>query len=501
MTLEETEALYQFDRARSKSLWLDEALTAEGFEKFRETYSPLGEDVDCDICIVGGGFAGLWTAIRLKRKRPSLSVVIVERDACGAGASGRNGGLVLSWWSKVTKLIKCFGENEAVWLAGASQEAIDEIETFSQRSGIGHHFRRSGWLWTATSEAQDGAWCETLEILRSLAVEPMRELQPDEAQELAGSRRHRGGVFEASAATLQPAFLGRALRAEAASLGVKIYEGTALRRLKRGARPVVVCTRGSVKSDKVIIAMNAWGIGIPELRRTVAVVSSDVIASSPKSPLMEQYHWKNGMAVSDSRSLVHYYRSTPDERIVFGKGAAGGRLPFAGRVGDGFDGPSESTKELLQSACFLYPEFSEASWPVSWMGPIDKSMSGLPQIGTLPRDENVLFAIGFSGNGVGPTALCSKILCSLALEESDEWSTCGLVGPPQSDFPYEPARYVGGKIIRSAMRQKEAAEDAGDRPGRLVTAIASLAPAALSPLKQANETTKPSSPVGKAPPR
>ena len=145
-----------------RSLWLEEALGG-GEDAPRLT----GEE-RADVCIVGGGYTGLWTAIRLKEHDPALDVVLVEADVCGAGASGRNGGFVLSWWAKFGALERLCGTEEALRLARASASGVAEIGAFCAENGIDAHFRRDGWLWTATSPAQVGAWEGTIARVESL---------------------------------------------------------------------------------------------------------------------------------------------------------------------------------------------------------------------------------------------------------------------------------------------------------------------------------------------
>src|SRR3990172_12980362 len=128
-----------------RSLWREEALVGA------EAAPRLEGDEQADVCIVGGGYSGLWTAIRLKEHDPSLDVVLVEADVCGGGPSGRNGGFVLSWWAKFGKLEHFCGVEEALRLAQASADAVDGIGAFCAVHGIDAHFRRDGWLWTATS--------------------------------------------------------------------------------------------------------------------------------------------------------------------------------------------------------------------------------------------------------------------------------------------------------------------------------------------------------------
>ena len=145
----------RFGASTGRSLWLREGM-ASGFEPAPR----LEGDIRADVCIVGGGYSGLWTAIRLKEAEPSLDVAIVEADVCGGGASGRNGGFVLSWWSKFLTLEKVTGSEEALRLARASAGAVVGIGEFCEANGIDAGYHRRGWIWAATNEAQLAA-CAT----------------------------------------------------------------------------------------------------------------------------------------------------------------------------------------------------------------------------------------------------------------------------------------------------------------------------------------------------
>jgi hypothetical protein len=118
----------------------------------------------------------------------------------------------------------------------------------------------------------------------------------------------------------------------------------------------------------------------------------------------------------------------------------------------------------------------------SWTGPIDRTVDGLPFFSTLVRPDLICGA-GFSGNGVGPSFLAGRVLASMALGRADDWARCGLVRPPPRGLPGEPLRYLGGRLVRSAVGRKERAEDAGRRPAKLDRALARLAPAGLVPLQ------------------
>ncbi len=133
--------------AKHRSLWLREVLP-DG-----PPQPPLAGAARADVAVIGGGFVGLWTAIRIKQHDPACDVVVLEQDICGGGASGRNGGMVLTWWPKLASLVRLCGADEAVRLGRASEAAIDELHSFCATHKIDCHFCRGGLLWTATSNA------------------------------------------------------------------------------------------------------------------------------------------------------------------------------------------------------------------------------------------------------------------------------------------------------------------------------------------------------------
>jgi glycine/D-amino acid oxidase-like deaminating enzyme len=229
----------------------------------------------------------------------------------------------------------------------------------------------------------------------------------------------------------------------------------------------------------VVIAMNAWAARMPELRRSVVTVASDLVLTEPVPERLQALGLRTGVSISDSRLMVHYYRPTPDGRVAFGKG--GGSLSFANRVGDRFDGSSPRAAWVAAGMHATYPELADVPLAASWSGPIDRTADGLPFFTSLGRPDLVC-GLGFSGNGVGPTVLGGRILASLVLGREDEWSRCGLVRAAPRGLPPEPLRYLGGRIVRSAVARKERAEDHGRHPSRIDRRLAALAPAGLVPV-------------------
>jgi len=454
-----------------RSLWLLETPLVP------DVQPSLEGEARADIAIAGGGYVGLWTAILLKEQDPACEVAIVEHDFCGSGASGRNGGFALSWWAKLKTLTRLCGPSDGVRLAQASETALSEIDSFCRAHAIDAHFIRGGWLWTATTENQMGSWEACVRLAEELGVGPWRRLGPDEIAARAGSRAHLGGVLDASAATVQPAALVLGLRRAAIESGVRIYERSPVVGVDRGVPPALVTARGKLRAGKVVIATNAWAARFPELRRALVVLSSDIIATSPIPDSLAKIGWTGGEAITDSQLRVDYYRTTRDGRIAFGKGA--GKIALAGRMGAGFDRNAMAGRDAEADLRHYYPSLDRAVVTHQWSGPIDKTMSGIPLFGRLGGVEHILYGVGFSGNGVGPSRIGGKILRSLALGLRDEWSECPLVEQRFERFPPEPFCYLAARVVRGAVVRKETAELRGRRARRIDVRLAALAPAGL----------------------
>ncbi len=464
-----------------RSWWLVEAGAQEG-EPTGSEPSPgqaLEGDQRADVCIVGGGYTGLWTALRIKEQSPGTDVVLVEADICGGGPSGRNGGFAMSFWHHFQGLEAACGSAEALRLSRSSCDALSDIASFCSEHGIDAHYKHDGWLWTAVNPSQVGAWDSTIAAIERHGERPFVPVEPEELAGRTGSPRYIAGVFEPSSATVQPALLARGLLRVARECGVRVFEGSPMRSLDRSSPLVVRTDRGSVTADRVVLALNAWTGQLRELRRAMVVVTSDIVITNPVPDELERSGWTNGTSISDSRLMVHYSRTTDDGRIALGKG--GGRLAYGARIGGSFTGPSSLEGQISAWMRYLYDFLGGVRMATSWTGPIDRTLDGLPFFTAVGRPDLVCGA-GYSGNGVGASVMGGRILASLALGLDDEWSRCGLVRTPPRGLPPEPARFIGGTVVRAAVARKERAEDDGKPVGKLDRALARLAPAGLVPL-------------------
>ncbi|MDX6593647.1 MAG: hypothetical protein QOJ13_2843 [Gaiellales bacterium] len=458
--------------AKHRSLWLHQALG-------REPDQPaLTGTTTADVCIIGGGFTGLWTAYWLKQWDPSCDVVLLDSDICGGGASGRNGGFVLAWWAKFPSLEKLVGVTDAVELCRQSEAAIGEINEISESHGLDIQFRRGGWLWTARTPTQMDAWEDTVRACEPHAPDAFIRLSPEEVSQRAGSEVHAAGCIQPSGATIHPGILARGLRRICLEQGVRIYEHTQVKSFSRDSSPVRVRTpRGEVSAQTVIIATNAWAAGVRELHRRMVVVSSDIVATAPIPERLAEMGWTGGEGITDSQLMVDYYRTTNDGRIVFGKGGWG--IALGGWIPRSFDRSPRRARGVTADLHHAYPQITDVPIEYDWCGPIDRTSDGLPLLGELGGRENILYGVGWSGNGVGPSILGGKLLATKALRRDSDGVPHQLWNRKSGTFPPDPIRYTGAHLVREAVRRKELAEQEGRRPNPVYTTLSKLVPAGL----------------------
>ena len=238
-----------------------------------EPCPPLDAKVVADVCIVGGGFAGLWTAIELSAREPGLRIALLEQDICGGGASGRNGGFFSSSWWDLPGLMGLFGEAEGLRYATAVSDEVEAAERWCFDHEVDAWFHREGALGIRAGAWQEGIAGEGPADVCARMGEPgrMRRLTVEEARAMADSPRITAATFVADSAICQPARLARGLRRVALERGVRIFERTAVRGIDRGRPAVVRAEHGAVRADQVVLTIGSWAASWPGFRRSFGV--------------------------------------------------------------------------------------------------------------------------------------------------------------------------------------------------------------------------------------
>jgi len=450
--------------------WLQEAGGAE-------PVAPATGDLDADVVVLGGGYTGMWTAWHLLERAPDTRVVVLEADVCGHGPSGRNGGFCETLWSNLPSLRERFGDERALEACEASSASVRAIGAWCEAEGVDAWFRSSGFVMTSTTAAQDAVVDEVLDAAAGVGAlgSHVQALDGAAVRARCDSPRFRGGLLVPDDATVQPARLALGLRRRLLERGVAIHEHSRVRSLRVAGPHAVVAETASarVRAKAAILALNAATRGVRPLRSRLSVTSSHIVLTEPVPELLEAIGWTGGESITDARTFLHYFRTTPDGRVAFGWG--GGRLAYGARLGGRIELDPHVAAVTQRHLADYFPALAGARITHAWGGPIDVAPSHLPQIGTLD-DAPVHYAFGFTGNGVGPSHLAGRVLAGLALGDGDR--SLAIVDPAPFRVPPEPLAWAGGNIVRSALLRAERLQAEGRRPDPLTRAVCA-APRAL----------------------
>ena len=392
-------------------------------------------------------------------------MVVLEAERCGAGPSGRNGGFCHGYWASIGETRTTLGEQGALALARAGEHIIPAVRALGDEVWL----REGGMLMVSTAPTQDAAVDGAVEAAAAVgAPDHAVPLSKDEVAARIRSPVFRRGVFFKECATVQPARLVRALRRTVLEAGVTLYEGTPALDVADG---LVQTPAGRVRSQAVVVAVNAAASGWKPVKRHVTNFGSYVVLTEPAPALLDQIGWTGGEAIVDGRMFLHYFRTTNDGRVLMGSGT--GPIGFGGRIDRRFSRDSATAARAERGLRRLLPVLAGARVERSWGGPIDVASDHLPFFGTV-RGTRIHYGLGYSGHGVGPSWLGGQILASLATGRDDEWTALPLASRSVPSLPPEPLKRLGGGLVRAAIMACETAEEEGRRPTLAARACASI---------------------------
>lgn len=356
--------------------------------------------VDAHVCVVGGGFAGLATAIGLI-ERGQRDVVIVEGETVGHGASGRNGGFVFGGFSlDNAQLLADQGRDGARALYGLTREAVQTIRRRIAQYGIACDAVEGGVLLAN--------WFDDDAILRKRQDFMAREfdvhwqyLTHDELGAYTRSQRYAGGLLEPDAFHFHPLKYARGLAAAIERQGGRIHERSHVTKIVAPSSPTggyeVHAGDGVVHARHVVIAGGGYlrGLSAP-LERAMLPIATYVMATEPLGDSLAQ-SIPGRAAIYDTRFSFDYYRPLPDTRILWG-----GRISILDR------GAEPIAKLLKRDLLKVYPELRDVKVDYAWGGLMSYARHQMPQIGQLP--DGSWHALGFGGHGVGPTTAAGEVI-------------------------------------------------------------------------------------------
>ncbi|WP_159499265.1 FAD-binding oxidoreductase [Microbacterium sp. 18062] len=420
----------------------------------------LDGDLDADVCIVGGGYTGLWSAYYLARMQPSLRIVVLEERFAGFGASGRNGGwLTNSVTGGRERYARTHGRHAAIAQQRALNDAVDEVLGVCAREGIDADARKDGELTVARSAAQ-------LARMRDFAASESRwpgadvtVLDAAETAERVRVAGTAGAMWHPHCARIHPAKLVRGLAAAVERLGVTIHEGTRVDEILPG---VARTARGTVRATHVIRATEGFTPTLRGEHRTWLPMNSSMIVTEPlPAAAWDEIGWRDAPTLGDFAHVYMYAQRTADGRIAFG----GRGVPY--RYGSRVDGEGTTPERTVESLTDLLRRFFPAAAGVpiahAWSGVLGVPRDWAATVG-LDRATGLGWAGGYVGTGVTATNLAGHTLADLVLGHDAERTRLPWVGHRARRWEPEPLRWLAVRGVYGAYRRADRAESASASP-------------------------------------
>jgi glycine/D-amino acid oxidase-like deaminating enzyme len=411
----------------------------------------------CDLCVVGGGYTGLWTAIIAKERDPSRDVVLIEAHEVGSAASGRNGGFMEASLTHGVSNGKSRFPDELPVLEELGLRNLNEIEAAIARYGIDCDYERTGVIDVATSFHPESYLEELREeyvLLRQLG-QPVEFLDGDAMRRQVNSPTYRGGLWRKDrAALVDPARLSWGLKAAAESLGVRIYEDTKATEIERDGVGVLVTTPlGRVRAGRVALGTNAFRPLLKRLGHYVAPVYDYVLVSEPLSAAqLDSIGWAGRQGLSDIPNQFHYYRLTDDNRILWGGYDA--VYYFRGKVRSELESRPETWAKLSRHFFSTFPQLEDVKFTHAWGGVIDTCTRFCVFWGKAMQGR-VAYALGYTGLGVGSTRFGAEVMLDLLDGKRSKATGTKFVQEKPLPFPPEPFRFAGIQATRWSLDRED----------------------------------------------
>ncbi len=419
----------------------------------------LDSNVEADLAIVGGGFTGLWTAVLAAERDPGRSIIVLEAEVAGFGASSRNGGFLAAslthglgngmshWPDEISALIRMGDDN------------FDDIVSFIETHDLDVGLERTGSIAVATAPWHLDDLARYKETADEFGI-TCEILDQNAVRSEVDSPTYLGGLTEPyGTAILDPARLVWALRTFAQSRGVRFFDHSPVRTIKRSDTGLVLqAPSGNVVAEKVVVATNAFAEPVKAMKRYMVPVYDYVLMTEPLSDVqMAAIGWSGRQALDDSNNQFHYYRLTVDNRILWGGYDAVYR--YGSRVDPAYDQAGTTHATLARQFFETFPQLEGLAFSHRWAGPIATTSRFTATWGTAERGD-LAWVGGYTGLGVGATRFGAAVALDLVDGLETERSTLSMVTKKPMPFPPEPLRSIGIQMTRRAIAKSD------DRDGR-----------------------------------
>lgn len=397
-------------------------------------YPTLESDIEVDVCVVGGGFAGLSSAIELTDK--GYKVAVLEANHIGFGASGRNGGQIIAGLAcDIDVIEKALGFDAAKQVWNMSLEALDLVRARVKRFDIQCDLT-DGYMGVSVNEKkgrQLRAWLDDMEQRYQYKTE---RIEPAHIRKWIDSPRYFNGYYDKQSGHLHPLNYCLGLARGAASLGVQIYQHSAVTSMQQGETVILKTAKGQIKAKYVVLAGNMYLPEIapqlaPKIGKRIMPVGTYIIGTEPIESSLAERLIPSNAAVCDTNFVLDYFRFSAK------KTHEGPRMLYGGRVSYSAMTPPNLTQSMQARMVETFPQLKNTKVEYTWGGFVDISMNRAPDFGRIA--PNIYYLQGFSGHGVALTGMAGKLVAEAVSGQAERFDLFASI--PHHDF-------FGGRLLR-----------------------------------------------------
>jgi glycine/D-amino acid oxidase-like deaminating enzyme len=427
---------------------------------------PLDGSAEADVCIVGGGYTGLWTAYYLKKADPGLRVTVLEQRFCGYGASGRNGGWLYNGFAGRGVFARRYGKPGAIAMQQAMNGAVDEVIAVCATEGVDADIAKGGMMEVARTPAQLERLGAYVENEHSFGETGLELLSPTEAAARIDVDGALGACWTPHGARIQPAKLVVGLARVVEAMGVSVYESTAVTEILPGGPGTLaraVTERGTVSARFVLRATEGFTSALRGERRSWLPMNSSMVVTEPlPAAFWEAVGWSGRETLGDMAHAYMYAQRTADDRIALG----GRGVPY--RFGSRTDNDGLTAQKTVDQLRAILVDFFPAAAGVridhAWSGVLGVPRDWCSTV-ELDRETGLGLAGGYVGSGVTTTNLAARTLRDLVLRQDTELTALPWVNHRVRRWEPEPLRWIGVHGMYAAYH----AADRQERGGRTTT--------------------------------
>lgn len=362
-------------------------------------FESLEGDGVFDVCVVGGGLAGLSAALELVQR--GYSVAVLEAERPGWGASGRNGGQAIVGYAADDLMHEQLPAQQARQAWDISVEGLQLMRDRIQAYDIDCAFQ-AGQMNLATNARRAKSLAKWLHFVQETLQYPMEEIRHSDIRQWIDSDRYHSGTYDPLSGHLHPLKYCLGLEHAARAAGVRIYEKSPVIRIQRGLRPKVHTAHGAIECEFAVLAgnvyLNEFGHAVaPELASRIMPVGTYIGATEPMDPARARSLIPSMAAVCDTNFVLDYFRVAEDHRLLFG-----------GRVSYSTSTPRNLEQSMRQRILAVFPQLADLQISYTWGGFVDITMNRGPDFGRL--GSNIYYLQGFSGHGLALTGIAGKLV-------------------------------------------------------------------------------------------